>query len=150
MSCPFSFSQLETHFPAEDRTLFFKNMGWDSFINNANYKNTCAMRVSVCLARLGVSMPQGQFKILKGPQGGQRVDIKWQSLTQFLTGIWGAPSIINTGNLSTYKGIIVFEQLPPDDQGNSYPGHIDVLNGPAGVCLYRSYFGSQKMSVWPV
>jgi hypothetical protein len=85
MSCPFTFAELKTNYPAEpDRAKFFKEMGWDSLISDPNYENTCALRVSVCLVRLGITFPTGEIKILKGPHNDQRVKIRWNELEAVL------------------------------------------------------------------
>jgi hypothetical protein len=152
MPCPYSFEQLKTNFPAEDRKIFFKNMGWDDLIDNVSYENTCAMRVSTCLVKLGMSFPEGQIKILKGEHSGKRVEITWKKLNEKLTTEWGNKESIDPPtqeNCKPYQGVILFETLPPDTDGNRYPGHIDVLDGPSGGCLYRTYFGSEKIGVWP-
>ena len=150
MVCPYTFETLKTNFPDEGRAAFFKKMGWDDLIDNPSYDNTCAMRVSTCLIRCGMTFPSGQIKILKGPHKGNRVEIKWKNLEETLTSEWGEKIKIEPPTQEAckpYQGVILFETLPPDENGNRYPGHIDVLDGPSGRCLYNAYFGSEKIGV---
>ena len=145
MPNPYTFAEFKKNFPADKTDVFFKEMGWDKLIGDKNYENTCAMRVSVCLVRLGMSFPTGEIKILKGKHKGKRVKIRWNELENVLTKAWGKPTAVTpttAEGCKKYQGVIVFEKLPADDQGDRYPGHIKT------TCLYGSYFGSDKIRVF--
>ena len=151
MSNPYTFATLKKHFPVDETDAFFKEMGWDALIGDANYENTCAMRTSVCLVRCGMTFPTGEIKILKGTHKGKRVKIRWKELEAVLTKEWGAPTAVTpttAEGCKKYQGVVVFEKLPADDNGNQYPGHIDVLDGPNKECLYNAYFGSDKIRIF--
>ena len=158
MPCPYTFAELEREFPLygpvgnealneESRKKFFEAMGWDDLIDNDAYANTCAMRVSVCLVRLGMTFPTGEIKILKGPHKDKRIKIRWKELSEKLVAKWGAATDISpttTTASKPHQGVVAFEKLP-----GGYPGHIDVLDGPNESCVYSAYFGSDEMWVWP-
>lgn len=147
MPSPYTFAQLKSNFPTEDRKPFFKAMGWDDLIDDDNYENTCAIRVSVCLVRLGMAFPNGKIKILKGDHKGKKIEIRWSELEAVLKAAWGTPTNVTPTTdeaCKSYQGVIVFEKLP--DTG--YPGHIDVLDGPNKKCLHLDYFGSNKIRIF--
>ena len=146
MPSPYTFAQLKSTFPTEKREPFFKAMGWDDLIDDDDYKNTCAMRVSVCLVKLGMTFPNGKIKILKGDHKGKKIEIRWHELEAVLKAAWGAPTNVTpttAEGCKSYQGVIVFEKLL-----SGYPGHIDVLDGPKKECLHEDYFGSDKIRVF--
>lgn len=146
MPNPYAFTTLNSNFPTEDREQFFKDMGWDDLIPNTAYTNTCAMRVSVCLVKCGMTFPTGEIKILKGDHEGKRIKIRWNELEDVLKAAWGDPTSVTPTNSEAckpYQGVVAFEKLP-----SGYSGHIDVLDGPNESCLHAAYFGSDKIRVF--
>lgn len=145
MAVPYSFTTLLSNFPTDSREDLYREMGWDSIIDNPNYENTCAIRVSICLLRCGMSLGGGELKIWKGPLQGKRVKIRFDDLAEFLKGEWGEPKVFEPGSRGTLhgqQGVITFWELP-----SGYGGHIDLLSRDA-QCAHACYFGSARAWLW--
>ncbi|SPZ47541.1 Uncharacterised protein [Agrobacterium tumefaciens] len=49
----------------------FTEIGWDDFIGNPNYHNTCAIRVSIAFVKSGINIVPASHRIQKGPYAGK-------------------------------------------------------------------------------
>src|SRR5262249_37076911 len=67
----------------------FKELGWESLNDDPNYSNTCAVRMSLCLIRCGMTLSIGGMRIQKGEHKGARVETNREKLTNYLAMIWG-------------------------------------------------------------
>jgi len=146
MACPVSFATMWQNYPTEDHDALFKALGWDSLIDNANYTNTCAIRMSVCLLRSGVSVGGNDLLIQKGPLKGKGVKTRFNELANYLAVHWGAPEkfpSVKADDVKGRQGVIAYFKLP-----GGYPGHIDLINA-QGEPGHATYFGSQEGWFWP-
>jgi hypothetical protein len=72
-----TFSLVLSKFPFKDgapngisRDDLFREIGFDAYISNPNYDNTCAIRMSLALVKSGFYLPAGRSShiIQKGPE----------------------------------------------------------------------------------
>lgn len=130
MSIPIPFDTLWVNYPHPDREprdVLYRSLGWDDLIGQDSYRNTCAIRMSICLLRSGAALPSGELKVRKGPLKGKPVKIRFDDLAEYLAQVWGPPEVIAHPSRSDLEsrgdGVIAFFGLP-----SSYPGHIDLLD----------------------
>ncbi|WP_299969580.1 type VI secretion system amidase effector protein Tae4 [uncultured Roseobacter sp.] len=132
----------------------FRSIGWDAFIGNPNYHNTCAIRVSLALVRAGVKISPKSHNILKGDHSGKGVEVNMNRLANLLAGpgYLGAYQVLEAatlGNARTARqGIIAFVGIP----GYAGGGHIDLIDNhnTADQCASACYFGSEEVRFWPL
>lgn len=132
----------------------FREIGWDDYIGNPNYENTCAIRVSLALVRAGVKISPKSHNILKGPHEGKGVEVNMARLARLLArpGYFGAYETLTDGTLATARearqGIIAFHGIP----GYVGGGHIDLIDNheTADRCASSCYFGSTEVWFWPM
>lgn len=152
------------------REQLFREIGWDSLIGNANYDNTCAIRISVCLLRCGVMIRSSAgMKALKGPLKDMPIEIGQPQMTEQLVEMWGEPDVEVASSeareaIGGMDGIASFDGITGYLNGRG--GHIDVIDGTqtsstrgylfwqqtvtsnAYACGTSCYFGSQKTRFW--
>jgi len=164
MAIPIPFSTLWANYPDPRRTprdALYRSLGWDDLIDDPNYHNTCAIRMSVCLLRSGHNIPTGELKIWKGPLKGKRVKIRYDGMAKHLKAIWGDPEILVRPTKQDLEakgdGVIAFFGLP-----GGYPGHIDLFDvtktdfqllfwrwsQTSSACGSGCYFGSREVWYW--
>jgi hypothetical protein len=132
----------------------FKEIGWDDFVGQPNYANTCAVRVSLALVKSGVSISPKSHNILKGDHVGKGVEVSMTRLANLLAGnrYLGAyesftPTNAQTG-VGSRKGVIAFHGIP----GYSGGGPSDLVSGSSQVvqCASGCYFRSNSIWFWPL
>lgn len=87
-----SCNTLKSHYPSPNfrsaayvpREYLYKEIGWDEYIGGLHYANTCAVRVSVALARSGVTISPGSHGILRGEHKNRGVEANMESLAGLL------------------------------------------------------------------
>lgn len=132
----------------------FREIGWDEFIDNPNYQNTCAIRVSLALVRIGVRIKPKSHNILKGDHAGKGVEVNMSRLAALLArpGYLGDYEILDGTTLGSAltarQGIIAFHGVP----GYTGGGHIDLIDnhGTGDRCASACYFGSNEVWFWSV
>lgn len=129
-----SFLTLWNNYPMAEQAEFFRSIGWDDLIGNPVWENTCAMRMSVCLAHAGVSVTSSAgMKVLKGPLRGKSIETRQATLSNKLRRMWGAPVELNPrtgmGEIAGKDGVISFFRLRDYNVGGALGGHIDLLDG---------------------
>lgn len=164
MSIPVAFNTLWSNYPTpakEPIDTLYRSLGWDDLIGDPNYENTCAIRMSICLLRSGLSIPTGELKIWKGPLKGKFVKIRYDDLAKHLKAAWGNPQVLSRPTKEVLEskgdGVIAFFGLP-----SGYPGHIDLFDvtktnhsllfwrwsQTSSVCGTNCYFGSREAWYW--
>lgn len=133
------------------RNDLFMEIGWEEFLDNPNYENTCAIRFSLALAKSGRPVGRGSHRILKGPHEGKRIEVNMRNLAYLLrTPEWlGNPEVLGAENPSNgirgRQGIIAFHGIP------RFPGsgHIDLVDA-ASNCASDCYFTARENWFWPL
>lgn len=62
----------------------FTEIGWDDFIGNPNYHNTCAIRVSIAFVKSGVNIVPASHRIQKGPYAGKGIEVNMRRLATLM------------------------------------------------------------------
>ena len=132
----------------------FTEIGWDDFIGNPNYNNTCAIRVSLAFVKSGVNIVPGSHKIQKGPFAGKSVEVSMRRLADLLArnnylGRYEpyTPATAQNG-IRARKGVVAFNNIP----GYRGGGHIDLVLGGADAtqCGSHCYYNSETIWFWPL
>lgn len=165
MPSPPRFDLMWSMYPREGHDALFDSIGWSDLKSNPNYANTCAIRMSLCLARCGVRLTHtsGGESILKGSSRGAKIETSQGKLSEKLAGLWGAPekfTAADDSRLSGRKGVISFFGIPGYSVNGGLGGHIDLVNDgrykflgfiPLGSvsCAHACYFNAQTVWFWP-
>jgi hypothetical protein len=152
------FAVLRQHFPAKatvNKAALYTGIGHIEKVPDANWDNTCAVRLSVALIGAGVAIAPGYLTIETGPHKGKRIESRQRALSEFLRKRWGEPEKFNGGaaarkGIGSRRGVISFFQLygPTDRQG-----HIDLVgpdNWSDPVCADDCYWQSVEVWFWPL
>lgn len=134
--------------------VLYRQIGWEDFINNPNYQNTCAIRISLALIGAGFPLGTGSHRILAGPHKGKRVQVNMTRLANLLaTPAWlGKPVTLDApdpaSGISGRQGIIAFHGIA----GYAGGGHIDLIDNTAASlrCASHCYFGARETWFWPL
>ena len=119
---------------------------------------TCAMRMSIALAKAGVVLTKGGLRIQAGPHKGRRAEPSMRKLASHLAEMWGAPEKYDGGEsarkaIGHRKGVVAFFF------GSTLPlvgaqGHIDIISPrPSGFieCAGACFFSPlNKVWFWPL
>lgn len=132
----------------------YAQIGWDAYITDPNYQNTCAVRLSLALTGAGYPLGYGSHRALAGPHKGKRLQVNMQRLADMLARpAWlGKPETLEAPNpasgIKGRQGIIAFHGIP----GYTGGGHIDLIeNSPESLrCASTCYFGSREVWFWPL
>ena len=153
------FSAVRANYPAAsaiDKQVLFQEIGFDPYLNNPNYSNTCAIRVSLALVKSGLHLIGGRSShfIQRGPYAGKRIEVLRRNpaclgqpdleyntpsghgainLQDALTRIGNKSGIISFYTWNTYQG-----------------GHIDILSPTSGgyTCGKNCYWYTEKVIFW--
>lgn len=132
----------------------FTEIGWDEFLGNPLYANTCALRISLAFLGAGHSITPKSHNILKGVHKGKGVQVSMRRLADTLArpnylGSYEAftPQTAQRG-IGARKGIVAFNKIP----GFSGGGHIDLVLGAidATLCGSGCYYRSETIWFWPL
>lgn len=126
-----SFEKLWQNYPGEEEfnhDALFDYLGWSDL--KRKYRNTCAIRMSLCLLRSGVPV-RGRFRINRGPLEGKMIEPGQDKLSKYLDNILN-PSVKMTKEnrdelMKGRNGIISFMQIPGYDVDGHLGGHIDLV-----------------------
>ena len=121
------FNVLRKHFPDTDSVSLeelYQWIGYPENIGNANFVNTCAIRMSLALLGAGFPNP-GAWPIKGGKYKGRMIETKQRKLSNWLVRHLGQPEKFKSGKeaqdrIATRRGIISFFKLhgPTDNQGH--------------------------------
>lgn len=151
------FYTLKKNYPRREdvpRADLLKEIGWQDLINDINYMNTCAIRMSVALLRCGVALP-GRMRIKEGPHKGMLIEPGQGKLSAILArkAFLGTPEKYDRASaaksIGTRSGIVSFFRLTQDYSG----GHIDIVSPSTGgiqTCGSDCYWTSRQVWFWPI
>ncbi|MCP4119322.1 MAG: hypothetical protein GY737_28790 [Desulfobacteraceae bacterium] len=143
-----AFRVLWGHYPQSrlwSREKLFREIGWDSLIDETEYRNTCAIRLSVALQKSGVSISSSAGMTgLKGLMKGKTIEIRQDNLTKQLRQLWGAPMVLPKtkveNTIGNKDGVISFFRIPGYNVGGGLGGHIDLVDGKGFATQTFLYF----------
>ncbi|MGH8854055.1 MAG: T6SS effector amidase Tae4 family protein [Telluria sp.] len=127
-----SFASLRMHFPDTDnvsRDELYQWIGYPENANNANFYNTCAIRMSLALLGAGFPSP-GTWPIKAGKFRGRSIEIRQRKLSAWLVRHLGEPAKFKSGQeaeraIGDRRGIVSFFSI----YGDSNPqGHIAIVS----------------------
>jgi hypothetical protein len=158
---PLTFAALKANYPLDEHEQLFKSVlggGFADLISNPEYKNTCAMRMSVALLRSGVGIPAN----LGAQDGGHKdknedyILTHVSTMNKMLTQIFGAfywgmnkqpGDAFDFTLIPSFTGVLLYEAKFSDATG-----HVDLWNKDAcwnncpDIDLARAY----AVSFWKV
>lgn len=153
------FSILEKNYSSNRRVSkaeLFEEIGWDDLISNAEYDNTCAIRVSLALIKSGVEV-RGRMKINKGTHKGKLIEPGQARLSNLLATnfYFGTPEKYKTADAESSirlrSGVIAFWRIPGYLGGAG--GHIDIVapeRGGVRGCGSQCFWNSSEVWFWPL
>lgn len=132
----------------------YKSIGWDAYVNDPNYQNTCALRICLALIKSGFELSSGSHNILAGEHKGKRVEVRMSRLAEKLSrSEWlGKAEVLKAPNpangIGARQGIIAFHGVA----GYSGGGHIDLIDNDTSSlrCASACYFGANQVWFWPL
>jgi hypothetical protein len=127
---PVSFSVLRSEYPTAAKEDLFSAMGggWPALIDDANYANTCCIRLSLAMARAGMLIPATYKEAISGD--GTPLIIKVATMGKFVEERFGKSSWgmsknpgtdIGANTIPKRSGILVYHAL-----WNNATGHFDL------------------------
>jgi Type VI secretion system (T6SS), amidase effector protein 4 len=125
----------------------YAELGWDDLIDNPLYENTCSVRVSLALIKVGIPV-KGRIKVKIGPYKGKMIEPGLLKLARMLATkeYFGKPEKFITENaeagVGNRQGIIAFIKLPGYEGG----GHMDLISG--SVCGSDCYWDAEEIWFW--
>lgn len=162
MSISPPYSELRDAYPSNDVTQsgyissddLYRSIGWDDFMGDPNYANTCAVRVSLAFVRAGYRISPRSHRILKGDHSGEGVQVRMSSLASLLAterylGNYEVLASRSLGAaLATRQGVVAFHGIA----GYSGGGHIDLITGSGSnsSCASSCYWGADEVWFWPL
>lgn len=148
------FDALRTHYPAtETQAALFNDIGWTDLIGNPAYDNTCAIRMSTCLLRAGVTLPGARMQAKAGKIKGKWIEPGQVKLSNILKSVWGPPEIYTSedavrAGIGPRHGVVSFFRIDSDNGG-----HIDLIaTDDEGRldCARSCFLGAAGVWFWPL
>ena len=148
------FSRLQTCYPRkESREVLFNEIGWGDLIDNRAYWDTCAIRMSYALLRVGMSLSGGRMKVNAGKLKGKCIEPGQAKLSRMLEWAWGKPEVYKgeqaaRDGIGRRHGVVSFFRI---EGGNG--GHIDLISmGDHGFldCARSCFFSAATVWFWPL
>lgn len=132
----------------------FAEIGWEEFLNNPLYENTCALRISLALVKSGFKIAPRSHNILKGDHAGKGVQVSMRRLADLLAtpAYLGKPEEYTEQTakpgIGARKGVVAFNEV----RGYAGGGHIDLVTGAADAaqCASRCFYESRSIWFWPL
>ena len=129
-----SFESFEQNYPTEPKPQLYTALGgeWPTLVDDRNYENTRAIRLSVAFHAAGYNIPANFKEAIAGDGTAIIVKVKtmWDYVTEtFGTFTWGMSKKPGTiVKIPVRKGIIVYHKA-----FSNATGHFDLWNGTAFV-----------------
>ena len=152
-----SFLPLQRHYSPTGTVTkadLFQEIGWDDLIKNADYDNTCAIRMSLALIKVGIPI-RGRMAIKNGPFTGQKIEPGQSKLSNMLIqkSLFGALEKFDQqsvkAGIAERLGVIAFFGIPGYLGGRG--GHIDIVSPDANdhlACGSGCYFNAKEFWFW--
>jgi hypothetical protein len=142
-----------------DNAALLRLIGRDDLVDNFNFANDCAIRVSVALVGAGMRIPGGRLSFTAGPHKGLHIETGQARLSYILKqrNMLGEPEKYEgrpaaENGIGARHGVISFWRLHPTWVGDNQ-GHIDIVEPGEGgwyQCGGACYFGAARVWFWPL
>ncbi len=165
MAITVTFTDLWNNYPNKDdypTNELYEALGWPDLVNNPHYKNTCAVRMSLCLIKSGIAL-SGRFEIKKGAHKGKRVEPSQLKLSRLLTDkkIFGKPQVFKIAQLDNVllgkQGVVSFMRIPGYVVDGGLGGHIDLVKHGKFlffwdklICQSGCHWDADEFWFWPM
>ena len=159
MSKP-SFVSLRANYPDKLGTppdKLYEEIGRPDLSTDPNWKNTCAVRISLALVKSGVTIKAGHMTIMTGKHKGRKIEQNQARLSRYLSqrSVLGEPEKYEGGaaaakGIGSRRGIVSFFKL--NGHAGSQ-GHIDLVQPSTGgyhACASRCFWTSAEIWFWPL
>lgn len=159
MSKP-SFVSLRANYPDKidmPPERLYQEIGRPDLSNDPNWKNTCAVRVSLALVKSGMKIDTGHMTIMTGKHKGSKIEQNQVRLSRYLSrgSVLGEPEKVIGGGaaakgIGARRGIVSFFKL--NGQADTQ-GHIDLVQPSTGgyqACASRCFWTSVEIWFWPL
>lgn len=151
-----SATMLDHHYPrrsAYPRAVLYADIGWSDVVEHPAFKDTCAIRMSVALARTGMLIPGASMRAKAGTIIGKPIEPSQAKLSRILRKQWGEPEQFSSGEdavagIGRRKGVVSFFRIDGTGQG-----HIDfVFPSDTGFpeCAMACQFSAKEIWFWPL
>ena len=140
----------------------FDELGWEDLKGNSTYANTCAIRMSFCLIKSGITIP-GRLQIKKGDYKGKWIEPGQKKLSIIFSSddFFGPPIKLKLKDrdkeLSNKQGIVSFMSIPGYTIDGALSGHIDLVKSGKYLwfwdtyqCVESCYWDSKEFWIWPL
>ena len=122
-----TFSQLKSSYPTKPKREFYNVLGgqWPSLIDNPNFQNTCAIRMSSAFLGAGISIPAQYKEAIDG--SGNTIVLKVKTFKDFIVSQYGESSwgmskpigsVLASTDLPQKPGIIAYHADWADASGH--------------------------------
>ncbi|MCG8056932.1 MAG: type VI secretion system amidase effector protein Tae4 [Candidatus Thiodiazotropha endolucinida] len=139
-----NYKKISNTYPStETKKELFKLLGnnWDPLVNNEQYDNTCAIRISYAFNLMGIPVPEylGREDGYHKDSNGKNIMIKVLTAEKFLKSIYGdtnwgmskkVGSVFEFSEIPNQTGILIYKA-----EFTNADGHVDVWNG--NKCSYH-------------
>jgi hypothetical protein len=151
------FAVLRSYYPrTESQAQLFTAIGWADLLGKPEYRDTCAIRMSVALLAAGVPLPGARMKANAGTIKGSYIEPGQGRLSTILKQTWGKPEVYKgekaaRDGIGKRSGVVSFFRI--HGGGPTDGGHIDLLW--AGIngfqeCARSCYFSAVEVWFWPL
>lgn len=149
-----AFADLLRSYPTAPKPELFKGMGgeWPSLVNNPNYANTCAIRLSLALKQVGFKVPDKYKEAVTG--NGTPIVLKVATMGKLVSesfgrSYWGMSKEpgkpIDAATVPRKTGILVYHV-----KWNNATGHFDLWTGTrfAGAGAFADIKDGYSLELW--
>lgn len=149
--------------PKVKKDAMFDELGWPDLKGDPSYRNTCAIRLSYCLIKSGITVP-GRLRVKAGLHKGKMIEPGQERLSRILStsAYFGKPTIFKVKDsekvLEKKQGIISFMNMPSYQlPEGGFGGHIDLIQHEQFlvfwdrvICGSGCYWDAATCWFWPL
>jgi len=128
-----TFDVFSRYYPSQKRFALYQELGvkWPNLIDDANYQNTCSVRLSIAMRKSGVVIPKKFREAIDGE--GNAIILKVKTMGLFIESLLGKPywgmskpvgGKISAKDIPRAEGILIYHANWSDASG-----HIDLWDG---------------------
>lgn len=140
---PSKYDTIKDNYPIEKKSVLFASLGgqWPSLVEDENYENTCAIRLSIALRKSGYEISDVGREAIDNE--GNAITLKVATMSKVVRSLFGE----STWGLSRQPGAPFDPSVIPEDSGiivyhaawKNATGHFDLWTG-------NSFYGAGNFS----